>query len=105
MKMDMTDSKVVRFYCIRYIENAHVLLLSTTWARCMGMGMVCAFKHKILTHTHFGRICKGYWPGARGYVIYSPRGVPKGIARGHAMRGIYYISQRDRSIACLFSSW
>ena len=23
-------------------------------------------------------LCKGYWPGTRGYVIYSPRGVPEG---------------------------
>ena len=47
-------------------------------------------------------ICKGYWPGTRGYVIYSPRGVPEGVARGHATRGIYHISPRDRSITCLF---
>ena len=45
---------------------------------------------------------KGYWPGTRGYVIYYPRGVPKGVARGHATRGIYHISPRDRSITCLF---
>ena len=27
-------------------------------------------------------ISKGYWPGTRGYVIYSPRGVPEGTPRG-----------------------
>ena len=36
-------------------------------------------------------------------MIYSPRGVPEGVARGHATRGIYHISPRDRSITCLFS--
>ena len=24
------------------------------------------------------KLCKGYLPGTRGYVIYSPRGVPEG---------------------------
>ena len=45
--------------------------------------------------------CKGYWPGTGGYVIYSPRGVPEGVARRHATRGIYHISPRVRSITCL----
>ena len=34
-------------------------------------------------------------------MIYSPRGVPEGVALGHATRGIYHIFPRDRSITCL----
>ena len=47
-------------------------------------------------------VSKGYCPGTRGYVIYSPRGVPEGVARGHTTRRIYHISPRERSITCLF---
>ena len=29
--------------------------------------------------TFFLKLCKDYWPETRGYVIYSPRGVPEGV--------------------------
>ena len=35
---------------------------------------------------------KGYRPEARGYVIYSPRALPEGAARGQRTRGINHIT-------------
>ena len=37
-------------------------------------------------------LCKGYRPEARGYVIYSPRALPEGAARGQRTRGINHIT-------------
>ena len=38
------------------------------------------------------KICKGCRPEARGYVIYSPRALPEGAARGQHTRGINHIT-------------
>ena len=37
-------------------------------------------------------LSKGYRPEARGYVIYSPRALPEGAARGQRTRGINRIT-------------
>ena len=39
-----------------------------------------------------GILCKGYRPEARGYVIYSPRALPEGAARGQHTRGMNHIT-------------
>ena len=47
-------------------------------------------------------ISKGYRPEARGYVIYSPRALPEGAARGQHTRGINHITTSWRPINGLF---
>ena len=50
-------------------------------------------------------ISKGYRPEARGYVIYSPRALPEGAARGQRTRGINHITTSWRPINGLFLHW
>ena len=47
---------------------------------------------------HYHVISKGYRPEARGYVIYSPRALPEGAARGQRTRGINHITTSWRPI-------
>ena len=50
-------------------------------------------------------VSKGYRSKARGYVIYSPRALPKGAARGQRTRGINHITTSSRPINGLFLLW
>ena len=51
------------------------------------------------------KVSESYRPEARGYVIYSPCALPKGIARGQHMRGINHITTSWRPITGLFLLW
>ena len=46
------------------------------------MGVRSRSKFKLKEDRFVTGICKGYRPEARGYVIYSPRALPEGAARG-----------------------
>ena len=48
---------------------------------------------------------KGYWPEARGYVIYSPCALPEGAARGQHTRGMNHITTSWRPVNGLFLHW
>ena len=50
-------------------------------------------------------LCKGYRPEARGYLIYSPRALPEGAARGQHTRGMNHITTSWRPINGLFLHW
>ena len=55
--------------------------------------------------TREAKLCKGYRPEARGYVIYSPRALPEGAARGQHTRGMNHITKSRRPINGLFLHW